>query len=100
MSDFAGQILTPRAWAAAIASSVLSLVWLLAALALTLLLDAPLSAPADLFAALTSVSSLAFIFFFTLVAFWSALHHSATFSTTPTLLKSWASLIHQVNWTN
>ena len=98
MSDFAGLIMSPRAWASAIASSVLSLAWLLAALAVTLALDSPLSAPSDLLAALTSLSSLAFIAFFTALVLWSTLHHSAMFSTTPYVLKSWASLIHQVDW--
>jgi len=96
MSDFAGLIMSPRAWASAIASSVLSLAWLLAALAVTLALDSPLSAPSDLLAALTSLSSLAFIAFFTSLVLWSTLHHSTMFSTTPSVLKSWASLIHQV----
>ena len=97
MLDFAGLILAPRAWAAAIASSVLSLGWLLPALAATLALDSPLSAPSELLAALTSLSSLAFIIFFISVVLWSALHHSSKFSTTSSVLKSWATLMHQVD---
>ena len=98
MSDFGKLILTPRARAAAIASSVLSLGWLVAALAVTLALNSPFSALSDLWVALTSLSSLAFITFFVSLILWSTLHHSSIFSTTPSVLKSWASLIHQVDW--
>ena len=98
MKDFAGLILTPCARASAIASSVLSFAWLVAALAVTVAIDSPLSAPSNLLAAVTSFSSLPFIIFFISLVLWSALHHSSTFSTTPSVLKSWASLLQQVNW--
>ena len=98
MKDFAGLILTPRARASAIASSLLSLAWLFAALAVTVAINSPLSAPSNLLAAVTSISSLPFIIFFISLVLWCALHHSSTFSTTPSVLKSWASLLQQVNW--
>jgi len=96
MKDFAGLILTPCARASAIASSVLSFAWLVAALAVTVAIDSPLSAPSNLLAAVTSFSSLPFIIFFISLVLWCALHHSSTFSTTPSVLKSWASLLQQV----
>jgi len=96
MSDFAGMVLTPRAWAAAIASSFVCLAWLVAALTVGLLLDSPLTVAGDLLRILTSLSSLTFAFLFVALAFWSVLRHSSTFSTTPSVLKSWASLVHQV----
>ena len=80
-------------------SSLLSLAWLVLALLLSLLATVPLhplASCAGFLATLTSPSSLPVLLLYSSLVVYSSLHHATIFSTSPSILKSWASLAHQL----
>jgi len=99
MKSFDAEVLRPRRQAAAACSAVISAGWLTAAVAVSALATSPLhplAAAREVVATLTSLSSLPAVLLYTGLVVWSSLHHSSTFVTTPTVIKSWASVVHKV----
>jgi len=99
MKNFDAEVLGPRRQAAAACSAVLSVGWLAAAVTVAALSTSPLqplAAAREVVATLTSLSSLPTVLLYAGLVVWSSLHHSTTFVTTPTVIKSWASVVYKV----
>ena len=80
-------------------TSLLSLASLTAALACSLALHSPLAPLAtlqQLLATLAQPASLPVLLLFTSLVLWSSLQHSSTFLTSPSVLRSWSTLCHQL----